>query len=169
MPAWPSWPCDDAGPGPGPAIAAGVEFARELGNLPPNYCTPAYLADVGVKFVSEHRVPKPRSSTSTRWKRWAWARCWPWPAVRPTAASGRAEVEQWRRRQARAGRQGHHLRYRWRQPEDPGGIEEMKYDMCGNVIGTFVAAVKAKLPLNLVVVCRRWKTPSTATPTVLPT
>jgi leucyl aminopeptidase len=35
-----------------------------------------------------------------------------------------------------------------------GGIEEMKYDMCGgaNVIGTFVAAVKAKLPLNLVVV-----------------
>ena len=30
----------------------------------------------------------------------------------------------------------------------------MKYDMCGgaNVIGTFVAAVKAKLPLNLVVV-----------------
>ncbi|KAG1540130.1 hypothetical protein G6F50_014408 [Rhizopus delemar] len=38
----------------GPAIAAGVEFARELGNLPPNYCTPAYLAEVGVKFAGEH-------------------------------------------------------------------------------------------------------------------
>jgi Leucyl aminopeptidase len=35
-----------------------------------------------------------------------------------------------------------------------GGIEEMKYDMCGgaNVIGTFVAAVKAKMAVNLVVV-----------------
>src|SRR3546814_10960839 len=35
-----------------------------------------------------------------------------------------------------------------------GGIEEMKYDMCGGatVIGTFVAAVKMKLPINLVVV-----------------
>jgi len=38
----------------GQAIAAGVEFARELGNLPPNYCTPAYLAEVGVKFAGEH-------------------------------------------------------------------------------------------------------------------
>ncbi|RBC57570.1 leucyl aminopeptidase, partial [Xanthomonas oryzae pv. oryzae] len=35
-----------------------------------------------------------------------------------------------------------------------GGIEEMKYDMCGGatVIGTFVATVKAELPINLVVV-----------------
>ena len=35
-----------------------------------------------------------------------------------------------------------------------GGIEEMKYDMCGGatVLGTFVAAVGLKLPLNLVVV-----------------
>ena len=34
-----------------------------------------------------------------------------------------------------------------------GGIEEMKYDMlgAGSVLGTFVAAVKMKLPLNLVV------------------
>lgn len=37
----------------------------------------------------------------------------------------------------------------------PGeGMDEMKYDMCGaaSVIGTFIAAVKAKLPLNLAVV-----------------
>ncbi|TNW12331.1 leucyl aminopeptidase, partial [Xylella fastidiosa] len=35
-----------------------------------------------------------------------------------------------------------------------GGIEEMKYDMCGGaaVIGTFVAAVKVRLPLNLIVI-----------------
>ena len=37
----------------------------------------------------------------------------------------------------------------------PGeGMDEMKYDMCGaaTVIGTFIAAVKAKLPINLAVV-----------------
>lgn len=37
----------------------------------------------------------------------------------------------------------------------PGeGMDEMKYDMCGaaTVIGTFIAAVKAKLPVNLAVV-----------------
>ena len=37
----------------------------------------------------------------------------------------------------------------------PGaGMDEMKYDMCGaaSVIGTFFAAIKAKLPLNLAVV-----------------
>jgi leucyl aminopeptidase len=35
-----------------------------------------------------------------------------------------------------------------------GGIEEMKYDMCGaaTVLGTFVAAVGMQLPINLVVV-----------------
>ena len=35
-----------------------------------------------------------------------------------------------------------------------GGIEEMKYDMCGGatVMGTFVAAVGMQLPINLVVV-----------------
>jgi len=35
-----------------------------------------------------------------------------------------------------------------------GGVEEMKYDMCGaaNVMGTFVAAVGMALPVNLVVI-----------------
>ena len=48
-----------------------------------------------------------------------------------------------------------------------GGIEEMKYDMCGaaTVLGTFVSAVGMQLPINLVVHCRRRsRTPSTATP-----
>ena len=37
----------------------------------------------------------------------------------------------------------------------PGeGMDEMKYDMCGaaSVIGTFVAAAKAKLPINLIAI-----------------
>ncbi|MDB6163878.1 MAG: leucyl aminopeptidase, partial [Xanthomonadaceae bacterium] len=35
---------DDAALAQGRAIAAGVDFTRELGNLPPNICNPAYLA-----------------------------------------------------------------------------------------------------------------------------
>ena len=40
------------------AMAAGVEVARELGNLPPNICTPAYLAEQaqawGARFAAEN-------------------------------------------------------------------------------------------------------------------
>ena len=38
----------------GRAIAAGVAFARELGNLPPNICTPAYLAGQAREFAAEN-------------------------------------------------------------------------------------------------------------------
>ena len=38
----------------GGSIATGVAFARELGNLPPNICNPAYLADEARKFAAEH-------------------------------------------------------------------------------------------------------------------
>ncbi|MGH8090998.1 MAG: M17 family peptidase N-terminal domain-containing protein, partial [Rudaea sp.] len=36
------------------AIAQGVRFARELGNLPPNICTPAYIAEKAQKLALEH-------------------------------------------------------------------------------------------------------------------
>src|SRR5690606_24959002 len=35
----------------GAAIAAGVAFARELGNLPPNICNPGYVAQQGREFA----------------------------------------------------------------------------------------------------------------------
>ena len=38
----------------GIAIAAGMELARELGNLPPNICNPAYLADQARKLADAH-------------------------------------------------------------------------------------------------------------------
>src|SRR4029450_1085985 len=36
----------------GKAIAAGVAFSRELGNLPPNICNPAYLAQQAHEFAA---------------------------------------------------------------------------------------------------------------------
>ncbi len=36
------------------AVAAGVALARELGNLPPNICNPAYLADQAIELARRH-------------------------------------------------------------------------------------------------------------------
>jgi leucyl aminopeptidase len=41
----------------GRAIAAGVSLARDLGNLPANVCTPAYLAESAVKLGREWKLP----------------------------------------------------------------------------------------------------------------
>src|SRR5690606_35329364 len=35
-------------------MAAGVALARELGNLPPNICTPAYLAERALGVAADH-------------------------------------------------------------------------------------------------------------------
>ena len=35
----------------GAAISTGVNFAKELGNLPPNICTPSYLAKQAKSWV----------------------------------------------------------------------------------------------------------------------
>src|SRR5690606_4595545 len=43
---------DAAALAPGPANAAGVEFTRELGHLPPNICNPAYLAAQAQEFAA---------------------------------------------------------------------------------------------------------------------
>lgn len=69
----------------GEAIAAGVAFTRELGNLPPNICNPAYLAAQAQEFAAAHEGAQAEILTSGRWRRWAWALCWRWPAARSTA------------------------------------------------------------------------------------
>ncbi len=37
------------------ALAAGIEFTRELANLPPNICNPAYIAEKAQAFADGHR------------------------------------------------------------------------------------------------------------------
>ncbi len=49
----------------GMAIAAGVQFARELGNLPPNICNPAYLAEQAQR-VRRRASTAPSARCSTR-------------------------------------------------------------------------------------------------------
>ncbi|MET0582820.1 MAG: leucyl aminopeptidase [Pseudoxanthomonas sp.] len=140
----------------GTAIAAGIALARELGNLPPNICTPAYLAEQAQKFAAENEGPDSDILDEIQME-----------------ALGMGSLLAVARGSAN---RPHLIVLKWNGGGDAkpfvmvgkgitfdtggvnlktqGGIEEMKYDMCGaaNVIGTFVAAVKMKLPLNVVVV-----------------
>ena len=140
----------------GQAIAAGVEYARELGNLPPNLCTPAYLAASSVKFAAEHAGAEAEILDEQQMEALGMGSLL--AVARGSANRPKLVVLKWNnggdaRPYVLVGK-GITFDTGGVNLKTQGGIEEMKYDMCGgaNVIGTFVAAVKAKLPLNLVVV-----------------
>lgn len=140
----------------GKAIAAGVAFSRELGNLPPNVCNPSYLAQQAQEFAA----------------RFAQADCeiLGRDAMRELGMGSLLAVAQGSENEPKL------IALKWNNGGDAkpfvlvgkgitfdtgginlktqGGIEEMKYDMCGaaTVMGTFVAAVGMQLPINLVVI-----------------
>ena len=140
----------------GHAIAAGVEYARELGNLPPNFCTPAYLAESSVKFAAEHEGAEAEILDEAQMEALGMGSLL--AVARGSANRPKLVVLKWNnggdaKPYVLVGK-GITFDTGGVNLKTQGGIEEMKYDMCGgaNVIGTFVATVKAKLPLNLVVV-----------------
>ncbi|MCL1634602.1 leucyl aminopeptidase [Luteimonas sp. SX5] len=140
----------------GQAIAAGVAFARELGNLPPNICNPAYLAQQAQEFASRfdqagcevlereqmqqlgmgsllavsQGSANPPKLIVLKWSNGGDAKPYVLVGKGITFDTGGINLK------------------------TQGGIEEMKYDMCGaaTVMGTFVSAVGLQLPINLVVV-----------------
>ncbi len=140
----------------GVAIAAGVEFTRELGNLPPNICNPAYLAEQAQKIATSHTgvsveiLEREQMESLNMGSLLA--------VARGSANAPKLIVLQWRgdgdaKPFVLVGKGitfdtgGINLKVQ-------GGIEEMKFDMCGaaGVFGAFVAAVKMRLPLNLVMI-----------------
>lgn len=134
------------------AINAGVRTARHLGDLPPNICTPAFLAEhaesladeidgLEVEVLDEHRMTE--------------------LGMHALMAVGKGSANRPRL-----------IRLRWRGGEgkpyalvgkgvtfDTGGIsikprdlmEQMKFDMCGaaTTIGALEAVARMKLPLNV--------------------
>ncbi|MBF6025944.1 leucyl aminopeptidase [Lysobacter niastensis] len=140
----------------GQAIAAGVQFSRELGNLPPNICNPAYMAQQAQEFAG--RFP----TTS----------CEVLDVAQMTElgmgsllAVGRGSANPPKLIVLKYSNGGDAKPYvlvgkgitfdtGGINLKTQGGIEEMKYDMCGGatVMGTFVATVGMQLPINLVVV-----------------
>ncbi len=140
----------------GKAIAAGVKFARELGNLPPNVCTPAYLAEQARTFAA--RFDRAEAEILDEAQMEALGMGSLLAVARGSANRPRLIVLKWNnggdaRPYVLVGK-GITFDTGGVNLKTQGGIEEMKYDMCGaaSVLGTFVSAVGLELPVNLVVV-----------------
>ncbi len=140
----------------GQAIAAGVAFTRELGNLPPNICTPAYLAEQAQAFAAAHEGAEAEILEEAQMEALGMGSLL--AVARGSANRPRLVVLKWNgggsAKPYVLDGKGITFDTGGVNLKTQGGIEEMKFDMlgAGSVLGTFVAAVKMKLPLNLVVI-----------------
>jgi leucyl aminopeptidase len=139
------------------ALAKGVRFTRELGNLPPNLCTPAHLAAQAQKLAEEHAGVRCEILEEADMRRLGMGALL--GVAQGSANPPKLIVLEWR----------------GAAPADPpialvgkgvtfdtggisikpsAGMEEMKFDMCGAaaVLGAFLTAVELALPINLVCV-----------------
>ncbi|MGP1666137.1 MAG: leucyl aminopeptidase family protein, partial [Rhodanobacter sp.] len=139
------------------AIAEGVRFARDLANLPPNICNPAYIATQAQAFAGAHDKVDCTVLDDVAMEKLGFGSLL-------AVARGSANKPRLIALEYKGGNEGD-------KPYafvgkgvtfDAGGIslkpgagmEEMKFDMGGaaGVLGAFVAAVKMDLKLNLVCV-----------------
>ena len=138
----------------GKAIAAGVAFARELGNLPPNICNPQYLAEQGEAFTSKFDKASIEVLGDAEMEALGMGSLL--AVARGSANRPRIVAMKWNnggdaKPYVLVGK-GITFDTGGINLKTQGGIEEMKFDMCGaaTVMGSFVAAVGMELPINLV-------------------
>ncbi|MBW8823977.1 MAG: leucyl aminopeptidase [Xanthomonadales bacterium] len=147
---------DDLALAHGIAIAGGVAFARELGNLPPNVCNPSYVAEqaqsfakgfdkVGCDVLDDAAMEALGMGSLLAVARGSANR--PKLVVLKYSNGGDAKPFVMVGKGITFDTGGVNLKTQ-------GGIEEMKYDMCGaaSVLGAFVSAVGMELPINLVAI-----------------
>lgn len=139
------------------AIVYGMNICKDLGNTPANICTPSYLAQKAADLATELGVSAKIMAIDEIQQMGMNA----FLAVAKGSTAGAQLVELCYQGAADAQDKpiilvGKGITF------DSGGIslkpgasmDEMKYDMCGaaSVIGTFAAAVKLCLPINLIAV-----------------
>ncbi|MBD8525058.1 leucyl aminopeptidase [Pseudomarimonas arenosa] len=135
-------------------IAVGIRAAKDLANLPPNICNPAFMAEQAQAFAAAH--PGIRCEVLEREQMESLGMGSLLAVARGSANPPKLVVLEYRNggdakplvlvgKGLTFDSGGLNLKVQ-------GGIEEMKFDMCGaaTVYGSFVAAVEAKLPVNLV-------------------
>ena len=138
----------------GLAVAQGMNLAKDLGNLPPNVCTPAYLADEARQLAKRYRMKV------TVLERADMERLGMHTLL--SVAQGSARPPKFITLEYRGGPAkmkpvalvGKGITF------DTGGIslkpagemDEMKFDMCGaaSVLGTLKAVGEMRLPLNVI-------------------
>ncbi|HWA13779.1 MAG TPA: leucyl aminopeptidase [Burkholderiales bacterium] len=144
----------DAALARGVALGEGINFARDLGNLPPNICTPAYLAEQARALARSHKLKVEVLERKDMEK---------------LGMGSLLSVSNGSRLAPKLIVLEHHGGPKKQKPVvlvgkgitfDTGGIslkpsaemDEMKYDMsgAGSVLGTMRAVAQMKLPLNVV-------------------
>jgi leucyl aminopeptidase len=137
------------------AIANGVRFARELGNLPPNICNPAWIADQARKIAQDHPAVECEILDEADMRKLGMGSLL--GVSQGSSNPPKLIVLQWRG--AAIGDKPYALVGKGITFDTGGislkpgaGMEEMKFDMCGaaGVLGAFLAAVELGLKLNLV-------------------
>ncbi|TXK64986.1 leucyl aminopeptidase [Alkalisalibacterium limincola] len=140
----------------GIGIALGVAFARELGNLPPNICNPTFLGEEGQRLAAENpsvscevleREDMEKLGMGALLAVSRGSANPPKIVVLSYTGAGDAKPYVLVGKGITFDSGGINLKV-------AGGVEEMKFDMCGaaTVMGAFLATVKRKLPINLVTV-----------------
>jgi len=140
----------------GGCISAGVNLAKDLGNLPANVCTPSYLARIAKKMATGNGKLSTRVLNETEMKKLGMG-----SLLSVTAGAiepAKLIVMQYKG----AGSDKPVVLVGKGVTFDTGGIslkpgagmDEMKFDMCGaaSVLGTMAAISQMKLPINLTVV-----------------
>jgi leucyl aminopeptidase len=140
----------------GDAVVYGSSLCRDLGNLPPNVCTPSYLARSAQKLARQHRNLDTRILGEKEMKRHGMGALL--SVTAGTVEPARLIVMTYKG----AGKAQPVVLVGKGVTFDSGGIslkpgpamDEMKFDMCGaaSVIGTMATVAKLQLPVNLTVV-----------------
>jgi len=139
----------------GDAIAQGMHFARDLGNLPGNYCTPGYLAQQATELADQHSAMSVNILDEDEMEALGMGSLL-------SVSRGSREPAKLISLEYQGGAEndkpvvlvGKGITF------DSGGIsikpssamDEMKYDMCGaaSVLGTLKAIAAINLPVNVV-------------------
>jgi len=141
----------------GLAIGNGMRLAKDLGNLPPNICTPTYLAEEAQRIAAEFGTGVDIYGQAQLEEMGLHSFL---SVARGSVVEPKLIVLQYQGAKDKNDRPlalvGKGITF------DSGGIslkpgegmDEMKYDMCGaaSVLGAFRAAVEMKLPINLVTI-----------------
>ena len=136
------------------AMSNGVRFARELGNLPPNICNPAYIAEQSKTIAASHDGVSCEILEREDMEKLGMGSLL--GVARGSANPPRLVVLRWNgggdaKPYALVGK-GITFDSGGISLKPGAGMEEMKFDMCGaaGMLGTFLSAVELALPLNLV-------------------
>jgi len=145
---------DQAALNQGAAIASGIEATRELGHLPPNLCNPVYLAEWAQEFAKGFDKASCEVLDETQMEALGMGSLL--AVARGSANRPRLIVLKWNNGGAAkpyvlVGK-GITFDTGGVNLKTQGGIEEMKYDMCGagSVLGAFAATAHLGLQINLV-------------------